>query len=30
MFHGGKPFRAVFLNYLLDCLPAAVLEMETP
>ncbi len=22
----GKPFRAVFLNYLLDCLPAAVLE----
>lgn len=24
----GKPFRAVFLNYLLDCLPAAVLEIE--
>jgi tetratricopeptide (TPR) repeat protein len=23
-----KPFRAVFLNYLLDCLPAAVLEIE--
>jgi hypothetical protein len=23
-----KPFRAVFLNYLLDCLPAAVLELE--
>src|SRR5207244_4197167 len=23
----GKPFRAVFLNYLLDCLPAAVLDM---
>jgi tetratricopeptide (TPR) repeat protein len=23
---GPKPFRAVFLNYLLDCLPAAVLE----
>jgi tetratricopeptide (TPR) repeat protein len=23
---GGRPFRAVFLNYLLDCLPAAVLE----
>ena len=30
MFHGrpGKPLRAVFLNYLLDCLPAAVLEMD--
>jgi hypothetical protein len=25
---GPKPFRAVFLNYLLDCLPAAVLEMR--
>jgi len=25
--HQGKPFRAVFLNYLLDCLPAAVLEI---
>jgi tetratricopeptide (TPR) repeat protein len=24
----GKPFRAVFLNYLLDCLPAAVLELD--
>ncbi|HYV34737.1 MAG TPA: tetratricopeptide repeat protein [Gemmataceae bacterium] len=24
--HPGKPLRAVFLNYLLDCLPAAVLE----
>ncbi len=24
----GKPLRAVFLNYLLDCLPAAVLEIE--
>ena len=24
----GKPFRAVFLNYLLDCLPAAVLEID--
>ena len=24
----GKPLRAVFLNYLLDCLPAAVLELE--
>ncbi len=23
----GKPLRAVFLNYLLDCLPAAVLEI---
>ena len=37
MFHGAtgksacsteKPLRAVFLNYLLDCLPAAVLEIE--
>jgi tetratricopeptide (TPR) repeat protein len=30
MFQGqeGKPLRAVFLNYLLDCLPAAVLEFE--
>jgi tetratricopeptide (TPR) repeat protein len=30
LFRGrpGKPLRAVFLNYLLDCLPAAVLEME--
>ena len=26
--HKGKPLRAVFLNYLLDCLPAAVLELE--
>src|SRR5207244_699310 len=25
--HKGRPFRAVFLNYLLDCLPAAVLEI---
>ena len=24
---GNKPLRAVFLNYLLDCLPAAVLEL---
>jgi tetratricopeptide (TPR) repeat protein len=24
----GRPFRAVFLNYLLDCLPAAVLQVE--
>ncbi len=24
----GKPFRAVFLNYLLDCLPATVLRIE--
>jgi tetratricopeptide (TPR) repeat protein len=24
----GKPFRAVFLNYLLDCLPAAMLRIE--
>src|SRR5207302_3594629 len=24
----GRPLRAVFLNYLLDCLPAAVLEMD--
>src|SRR5262249_20670965 len=23
-----KPFRAVFLNYLLDCLPAAVLQLD--
>ncbi|MBX9677747.1 MAG: tetratricopeptide repeat protein [Gemmataceae bacterium] len=31
MFAGRstKPFRAVFLNYLLDCLPAAVLEIES-
>jgi tetratricopeptide (TPR) repeat protein len=31
MFHAcpSKPFRAVFLNYLLDCLPAAVLEIDT-
>ena len=30
MFRGkpGRPIRAVFLNYLLDCLPAAVLELE--
>jgi tetratricopeptide (TPR) repeat protein len=26
--HAGTPFRAVFLNYLLDCLPAAVLRIE--
>jgi tetratricopeptide (TPR) repeat protein len=26
--HPGKPVRAVFLNYLLDCLPAAVLEIK--
>lgn len=25
---GGRPFQAVFLNYLLDCLPAAVLKVE--
>src|SRR5262249_3184816 len=25
---GPRPFRAVFLNYLLDCLPAAVLEVN--
>jgi tetratricopeptide (TPR) repeat protein len=25
---GVRPFRAVFLNYLLDCLPAAVLKIE--
>ena len=25
---GDKPLRAVFLNYLLDCLPAAVLEFD--
>ena len=24
----SKPLRAVFLNYLLDCLPAAVLEID--
>jgi tetratricopeptide (TPR) repeat protein len=30
MFRGksGRPLRAVFLNYLLDCLPAAVLEFD--
>jgi tetratricopeptide (TPR) repeat protein len=30
MFRGqpDKPLRAVFLNYLLDCLPAAVLELD--
>lgn len=30
MFHGrtSKPFRAMFLNYLLDCLPAAILEKD--
>jgi tetratricopeptide (TPR) repeat protein len=30
MFRGqpGKPLRGVFLNYLLDCLPAAVLEFD--
>jgi tetratricopeptide (TPR) repeat protein len=26
--HPGPPLRAVFLNYLLDCLPAAVLEIK--
>lgn len=26
--HEGRPFRAVFLNYLLDCLPAAVLQID--
>src|SRR5438046_2826693 len=26
--HKGAPLRAVFLNYLLDCLPAAVLELD--
>jgi tetratricopeptide (TPR) repeat protein len=26
--HKGKPLRTVFLNYLLDCLPAAVLHLE--
>lgn len=26
--HPGKPLRAVFLNYLLDCLPAAVLDLS--
>src|SRR5688572_17238064 len=26
--HEGKPFRAVFLNYLLDCLPATVLRFD--
>jgi tetratricopeptide (TPR) repeat protein len=32
MFRGiaGKPLRAVFLNYLLDCLPAAVLDLSSP
>jgi tetratricopeptide (TPR) repeat protein len=25
---GGRPFQAVFLNYLLDCLPAAVLQID--
>jgi tetratricopeptide (TPR) repeat protein len=25
---GGRPLRAVFLNYLLDCLPATVLQVE--
>ncbi len=25
---GPRPFRAVFLNYLLDCLPATVLEVD--
>src|SRR5207245_2623074 len=24
----GRPIRAIFLNYLLDCLPAAVLELD--
>jgi tetratricopeptide (TPR) repeat protein len=30
LFRGrtGKSFRAVFLNYLLDCLPAAILEFD--
>src|SRR5439155_16109914 len=26
--HRQRPFRAVFLNYLLDCLPATVLEID--
>lgn len=26
--HSRRPFRAMFLNYLLDCLPAAVLEVN--
>ncbi len=26
LHHPGRPLRAVFLNYLLDCLPAAVLD----
>lgn len=26
--HLGRPLRTVFLNYLLDCLPAAVLQVE--
>jgi tetratricopeptide (TPR) repeat protein len=26
--HGGRPFRAVFLNYVIDCLPVAVLEVD--
>jgi tetratricopeptide (TPR) repeat protein len=26
--HGPRPLRAVFLNYLLDCLPATVLEVD--
>jgi tetratricopeptide (TPR) repeat protein len=26
--HKERPFRAVFLNYLLDCLPAAVLQFD--
>src|SRR5262249_38001676 len=26
--HGPRPLRAVFLNYLLDCLPACVLEFD--
>jgi Tfp pilus assembly protein PilF len=28
MRHGVRPFRAVFLNYLLDCLPAVVLKVS--
>lgn len=26
--HSERPFRAVFLNYLLDCLPAAILQVN--
>jgi len=27
---GSRPFRAVFLNYMLDCLPATVLQIDGP